>query len=109
MAIENQQSILKYWFGSKIDDLEVARDRTALWWSKNDSTDEEIRERFLETLETAASGELDSWKETPEGLLALIILMDQFSRNIFRGTAQSFQYDEAAKLLSRQAPSPHHA
>ncbi|MDX3808527.1 MAG: DUF924 family protein, partial [Bosea sp. (in: a-proteobacteria)] len=60
------------------------------WFAKDTAFDTEIRHRFLPAYEAAAAGQLDDWQETPEGAYALIILLDQFPRNLFRGSPQAF-------------------
>ena len=62
--------------------------------------DREITERFGDVLEQARRGELDHWAETPRGRLALIIVLDQFSRNIYRNSALSYSQDEKALKLA---------
>jgi uncharacterized protein (DUF924 family) len=94
------ETILGFWFGADADDAVVARERAALWWSKNKATDDEIRSRFEDLMRAAARGELDEMKATARGRLASIILLDQFPRNICRETAQSFAYDEKARALT---------
>lgn len=66
------------------------------WFEKDDAFDAEIRTRFLATCQAAAAGNLDQWAATPEGALALVIVLDQFPRNIFRGSAQAFAADRHA-------------
>ena len=92
--------ILNFWFGTHPDDAAVAKEQAALWWSKNEATDEEIRRRFEDLVPAAAQGELDPWAATARGRLALIILVDQFPRNIYRDTAQAFFADAKALALS---------
>jgi len=91
--MENQQSILTFWFGTDADDAQTAAQQSKLWWSKNDVADAEIKKRFESHVIAVARGEYDAWAQTPQGLLALIILTDQFPRNIYRGQAQSFAFD----------------
>ena len=88
--------ILDFWFGSNPDDGAVAKERSDLWWSKNEATDDEIRRRFEIYLIMAVSEQLKDWLTTPLGRLALIILTDQFPRTIYRDTAQAFSCDEKA-------------
>ncbi len=66
------------------------------WFEKNEAFDAAFKARFHAAHEAAARGELDPWLETPEGALALIILLDQFPRNAFRGTARMFATDAKA-------------
>ena len=92
--------VLDYWFGS-LDSPEIyPSDRLALWFGKNPRTDEEIRIKFEPLIIAAERHELDEWKETPRGLLALIILLDQFTRNVYRDTPQAFAFDPIAQQLS---------
>jgi uncharacterized protein (DUF924 family) len=94
--MESAASICEYWFGCGENDLQVAREKSSLWWSKNESVDVEIAARFEETLRACEEGNLDPWSVQPQGLLALILLVDQFPRNIYRETPQSFAYDVLA-------------
>lgn len=73
------------------------------WFTKDDAIDAEIRERFLADVEKAARGELDDWLGNSTACLSLIILLDQFSRNLFRGDARSFAQDEKALAAARYA------
>jgi uncharacterized protein (DUF924 family) len=101
--MESVDSILHYWFGNNADDAEVVREKTVLWWKKNPEVDEEIRRRFEAMLESEIKGELASWGNSPRGQLARMLLLDQFPRNMYRGTARAFTYDEQARRLARQA------
>lgn len=67
------------------------------WYAKDAAFDTEIAARFGEAYHQAARGELDDWITTPEGTLALILLLDQFPRNMFRGTARAFATDPIAR------------
>ncbi len=82
--------------------MEVAQQRSKFWWSKNPEVDAEIKARFSSYLPRVISGELEQWRQTPLGVLALILLTDQFSRNMFRGTAEAFAYDAIASTLCKQ-------
>lgn len=68
----------------------------SLWFTKSDATDALVRARFNATVEAALRGELDHWAATPRGALALILLLDQFTRNIFRDTPRAFEGDARA-------------
>ena len=70
------------------------------WWQKDAAFDEVIQERFGTLVVEAAAGHLDSWAGTFKGALALILLLDQFPRNIFRGTSRAFASGEKAKNLT---------
>ncbi|BAL22524.1 DUF924 family protein [Azoarcus sp. KH32C] len=101
--IETPASICRFWFGTDTaartgpDDAAVAARQAKLWWRKDRETDGVIRRRFAAWLDRAAAGELDDWVATPRGRLALILLTDQFSRNMHRDTAQAFAYDPLAR------------
>lgn len=73
------------------------------WFTKNDEFDGRMRERFLSLYECAARGDLDAWIEDPAGALALLILLDQFPRNVFRGTPRMYATDERARELANRA------
>ena len=90
------QDILNFWFGP---------DHRPLWFAKSDDFDAKIRESFQEIHHQAAQAELWSWRKTPEGRLAEIIVLDQFSRNLYRDQAQAFAYDSLALALSQEAIS----
>ncbi len=87
-------AILNFWF-KEIDQ--------SLWWEKDEIFDQEITERFAHIHEQAAQGELFEWRFTPQGALAEIIILDQFSRNMFRDTPRAFVYDGMALILSQEA------
>ena len=86
------QPILHFWFTHLTPQQHFAKD-TAL--------DETIRTRFGATLEDAARCELFAWRATPEGRLAEIIVLDQFSRNVYRDTARAFAQDALALVLAQ--------
>jgi len=73
------------------------------WFKKDAALDADIRRRFLDTYESAAAGELDAWQQTPDGALALLILLDQFPRNLFRGSARAFATDPQARAIASRA------
>lgn len=74
-----------------------------LRFQKNLQFDEQIRERFLPTYQDVAAGKTAAWRETPEGRLAEVIVLDQFPRNMFRGTERSFESDELALARAQDA------
>jgi uncharacterized protein (DUF924 family) len=73
------------------------------WFKKDDGFDAEIRRRFSTTHRAAAAGDLNAWADTSEGALALLLVLDQFSRNMFRGSAQSFAADPDALAVTKTA------
>jgi len=86
--------ILDFWF------VEAGPKR---WFRASDDFDRLCRERFLATLEAAARGECRAWRRTPEGRCAEIIVLDQLSRNVFRGTERAFAQDGMALVLAQEA------
>lgn len=75
------------------------------WWTKNADVDAQIRARFGQLHKQACDGNLDDWAQTPDGALALIIVLDQFSRNLFRGSPKSFAQDAKALAIAKSAIS----
>ncbi|MBO0346744.1 DUF924 domain-containing protein [Roseibium sp. CAU 1637] len=73
------------------------------WFARDDAFDAEIRTRFSEVMKLASEGKLSDWEATPHGTLALIILLDQFPRNVYRGDAKAFASDPDALRLARHA------
>ena len=90
----NARDVVDFWFSDAV------RKR---WWRKNPEFDREIRERFMDTYRQAVAGELSAWRETPLGRLAEIIVLDQFSRNMFRDQPEAFEYDHLARQATREA------
>jgi uncharacterized protein (DUF924 family) len=77
------------------------------WFSKDEAFDEVCRQRFLATYEAAARGDLAEWELDPRGALALLILLDQFPRNMFRGTRRAYATDPTAVLIAERAIERH--
>jgi uncharacterized protein (DUF924 family) len=73
------------------------------WWAADPGFDDLIRQRFLGLLQEAASGELYEWRATVRGRLAEIIVLDQFSRNVYRNTSRAFSQDPMALVLAQEA------
>lgn len=91
---DTKSEILHFWF--------VETD-PSLWFQKNEEFDARIRDRFLVTYEMAAEGLSNEWGKDADGALALIIVLDQFPRNMFRGTAKMFATDGKALIQAKQA------
>jgi uncharacterized protein (DUF924 family) len=73
------------------------------WFGKDDAFDADIRRRFLANYEAAAAGALTDWEAAPEDALALVIVLDQFPRNMFRGSARAFAADPLARAIADRA------
>lgn len=89
----NAETILNFWFNELTPEQ---------WWKKDPELDQMITSRFADLHHQATLGELATWRNTVEGCLAEIIILDQFSRNIFRNKPQSFAYDGMALVLSQE-------
>ena len=96
---EGFEEILRVWFSSLPRDDHTAMVRQMEWWFRG-GADSEIVQRFPPLLERAARGELDGWSQSPRSRLALIIVLDQFSRTIHRGTARAFAQDPKSLALA---------
>ena len=88
------QDVLTFWF----EEIQPKQ-----WWSAEPAFDDLIERRFAGLLQQAAMGELYAWRADPKGRLAEIIVLDQFSRNIYRGKPQSFAQDAMALVLAQEA------
>lgn len=95
-----QDEILQFWFGSGKDPYEVEESISTRWFAGGDEFDAEIRERFGDHLDRAIRGDYDDWSETPRGRMALILIFDQFSRNIFRDSPRAWSQDLLAQRLT---------
>ena len=88
------RAILEFWF---------APQTRPLWFEKDKAFDEQIRSRFGALVHAAQLGELDGWQDSPESTLALLLLLDQFSRNVYRGLAKAYLGDERARQIADRA------
>jgi uncharacterized protein (DUF924 family) len=88
------QSVLQFWF------TEIT---PAQWWKVDPAFDELVAERFADIHAQAVRAELFKWRNTPQGRLAEVIVLDQFSRNIYRGTRRAFEADTLALALAQEA------
>lgn len=88
------QDIITYW----LDEVTPAR-----WFTVDTDLDEDIREHFMERWRDARDGSLDDWMQSADSSMALLILLDQFPRNMFRGGADAFSTDAKARAVTRRA------
>lgn len=101
--MDEARSVREFWFGKLPLSPQALGERMGFWFGEDELTarrDEQIRSRFGELFERAAAGELESWADGPRRRLSLIILLDQFPRNLFRGGARAFAFDEKALALT---------
>ncbi|KAM3099414.1 DUF924 family protein [Phormidesmis sp. 146-12] len=96
------EAILNFWFGEIAEDGQFNYRKE--WFIKNPEFDEQVKP-FQSTYEQAAQGQLDTWLESPQGCLALVLLLDQVPRNLFRGQPKSFATDAKALSVTQTALS----
>ena len=94
MTVDKAQNILDFWFKESLPE-ELFRQK--------DSFDKKIRDRFFDDYEKAIINEYDEWQDDPKSCLALIILLDQFSRNLFRNDKKAFAQDHKCRLIVNEA------
>lgn len=94
-------AINTFWFGAA-DDGAYGQARRE-WFVKNPDFDAEIKQRFESTMSDAASGALDAMAESPEGAVALLVALDQFPRNVYRGDSRAFAQDKKALGIAKAA------
>lgn len=92
--METRDDVLAFWF----DETEPAQ-----WWTADPAFDARIRRRFIDLMQQAACCELAAWRDTADGRLAEILLLDQFPRNVHRGTPAAFAQDAVALALAQEA------
>lgn len=95
------KDVLHFWFGAP--GTAICGTFREAWFKKDPAFDDEIRRHFLATTEAAARGEFDRWLADREGALALVVLLDQFPRNLYRGSAKAFAADPKAREVAATA------
>lgn len=96
---EQARDVVEFWFTAGENTTPTIDSRMDRWFSADPAFDAQIGARFGALVERASAGELDGWAATPEGRLALILLLDQFRRHIHRGSAEAFARDQQALKL----------
>ena len=94
-------AIVSFWFGAS-DSPDFGKDRAA-WFTKDAKFDADIRNRFGRVIDAAGAGQLDMMAESAEGAVALVVVLDQFPRNVFRDDARSFENDPHALKIAKAA------
>ncbi|OOE90786.1 DUF924 family protein [Salinivibrio sharmensis] len=95
------QDVLTFWFGDESSYQIPSSTSQARWFGGSQEVDEAIRAQFQSWVSAAGAGALNNWAQTAEGRLALIILLDQFPRNLYRGLAAAYRYDALALALCK--------
>jgi len=101
MQTKTVKKILQFWFGS-LENGQATAEQQKLWWSKHLLADKYITEHFQQDVLKAIAGQYEDWLQDPKGTLALIILVDQFCRHIYRDTPAAFAADPVALQWARQ-------
>jgi uncharacterized protein (DUF924 family) len=101
-TIPAPQTVIGYWFGAQTSGFS-ATERRERWFGGDSDADAEIVERFEHLIEDAAGGRLDGWLATPQGILAFVLVCDQFSRQVYRGTDRAYATDTLALEVARRA------
>jgi uncharacterized protein (DUF924 family) len=99
---ETPEDILTFWFADAVGDPAKAMQRQSFWFQADAAVDESISQRFSASVRFAARGEFTAWEHAPQSCLALVILLDQFPRNLYRGRPEAFQYDSRALDVASQ-------
>jgi uncharacterized protein (DUF924 family) len=97
--------ILEFWFGTETEQKVIIAKQSGLWWDKNADTDLNIKAQFGESYQSAVNDELNDWLKSTRGQLALIILLDQFSRVLNRESADAFSQDGKALAIALEGIS----
>lgn len=93
---EKISDVLNFWFGHVEETIVPSENRARIWFGESDEIDEQIKTQYKDLLDAAMRGECSDWEKSARGRLALIILLDQFSRHIYRKTPQAFEQDKKA-------------
>lgn len=102
------KDILQFWFGPLDEKGRAQADKMDRWFRKDPAFDEEIRRKYGEYLFPAAWGAYDRWCQNDKGRVALIIMLDQFPRNLYRNQAKAFYFDGKALFLSKESINSEH-
>jgi len=98
--MSRSDEILLFWFGTPRDDKAYYDEWHSRWFTPNPQFDQEIRDRFMDDYQFAARRQLMEWQATPSSGLALVIILDQLPRNMFRGKPQAFATDALAREIA---------
>ena len=100
--LQDAENILDFWFGALNSATDLAQAKSEMWFVNGVDYDDVIRENFLGIYNQACDGRLNAWRQSPRTLLALIILLDQFSRHIHRNSSQAYDQDEKVVAIVKQ-------
>jgi len=103
----NSEAILDFWFGPTKDDPAEAMGRYSFWFNADPETDESIQSKFSVEVERAKAGVLPDWESRAQSWVALIVVLDQFPRNLYRGTRSAFELDPVAQKIAESGFARH--
>jgi uncharacterized protein (DUF924 family) len=106
MIDEQARQVLDYWLADAALSPEHASAQKKLWYRSNPATDADIDRLFGNLHAQAVNRDLEHWRSEPESCLALVIVLDQFSRHLYRGTSGAFAHDEQALEIAKACPAP---
>ena len=96
-------TVLAFWFGTAEEIESGTTNRRHIWFGGDEAVDREIEQKFGALPPQALKRQLDDWRDSPRSNLALVLVLDQFTRNLYRGTPESFAYDDYALEVARAA------
>lgn len=99
--MDTANDILEFWFGEALTGATALAAQARRWFGADPVLDAELRTRFGDLVELAGHGGLDHWRQTPEAALALVLLLDQLPRNLYRGSGHAFHFDSRALHITR--------
>ena len=103
IATPDPSAVLTFWFGDGLEHGWPSASRSDLWFGGGPKLDQQITAQFGALVYDAVAGGLQTWQDAPDSLLALVILLDQFTRNVYRGTGQAYAGDARAQALVADA------
>jgi uncharacterized protein (DUF924 family) len=103
VADVSPEDVLEFWFGIPPADEQELMQKVRRWFHGGDALDREVVAGFADAVDAALGGGLDAWSSSPRGRLALVILLDQFTRSVFRGTSRVYAGDARAQELALEA------
>ena len=103
MVAINAQDVIEFWFAEALEGVTLARLQKKRWYRSDSQLDDMIRQRFGFLHSSIVDGNYGDWQDSAEGMLAIVIVLDQFTRHIHRGTARAFEGDDAALVFAHQA------
>jgi len=102
-AHASYEEVHGFWFADTLSDPHAAGTRSAVWFGSSLQFDQQVRDRFDATIAAAAQGHLSEWENVPRSAVSLVIVLDQFPRNVYRNSAAAFKRDGFALAITKRA------